>query len=149
MTGHSRKMFLNILVTLTLAVCELAGQDLYPQEPITNPPPNYQCVPIQDVDVCSNIEYVNGSLPNYRNQDDLAVVNSELENFIPLIRRQCSNAIVHLLCSIYVPFCTINDPQVLCMLVLAFIPPILSLFVCVKTPFIWYKMYIYNSMRGR
>ncbi len=132
MTEHSRKMFLNILVTLTLAVCELAGQDLHLQEPITNPPPNYRCVPMQDVDICSNIhiEYVNGSLPNYRNQDDLAVVNNELENFIPLIRRQCSNAIVHLLCSIYVPFCTNNDPQVLCMLVLAFIPPILFVFVC-------------------
>ncbi len=103
-------MNLLLLVTLGLAMCTVAAQG--PQDPITNPPPVYRCVPIQEIDICSNIEYKNGSFPNYRDQDNLAVVSNELENFVPLIRRQCSNAIVHLLCSVYAPFCSLDDPQV-------------------------------------
>lgn len=105
-----------VLVVLALAVCELDAQQPGPQDPLTEAPPIYQCRPIREIDVCSHVDpnYTNGSFPNYRNQDNIAVVNTELENFYPLILKECSNALVHLLCSVYAPVCDPTDKEVHC-----------------------------------
>ena len=79
---------------------------------LPTPPPtetfggSFSCEPITDIKVCVNIGYPNASFPNLRNQQTQAEANAELNSFIPLIETGCSNAIVHLLCAVYAPFCS-------------------------------------------
>lgn len=70
----------------------------------------YQCENVT-IEYCSYI-YPRTSFPNYRDQRDQATANQELLNFTPLIQQQCSNAIVHFLCSIYAPLCQEERPNI-------------------------------------
>ncbi len=103
MADHS--LVLSLVAVLALSGC---GVDAQAQKPITDAPPVYSCEPIEEITVCSTIGYPNASFPNFRDQVDQAEVDSELQSFIPLIENQCSNALVHFLCSVYAPFCELE-----------------------------------------
>ena len=81
------------------------------QTPI--PPENdvFRCEPIT-IDMCMDVGYDNASFPNFRLQNTQAEANTELRIFWPLIRAQCSNAIVHMLCAVYAPSCSLQFPNI-------------------------------------
>ena len=81
------------------------------QGDITPEPPLFTCEPITFITVCENVGYTNASFPNFRNQMTQVEANAELNNFLPLIRRGCSGAIVHFLCAVYAPFCVVPFPD--------------------------------------
>ena len=64
------------------------------------------CQPITNATMCFNMNWNYTSLPNARDHSDQQEASGELNHFLPLIRQQCSNAIVHFLCSVYIPYCT-------------------------------------------
>lgn len=53
--------------------------------------------------MCSGIGYPFFYTPNFRGQRSTSEINTELHASI--IRSNCSNALAHLLCSVYTPFC--------------------------------------------
>ena len=69
------------------------------------PPMNDRCEPISDVSICSQIGYNQAFFPNFRLQRTPAEASAELSDFTPLFSPACSNAIAHLLCSVYAPMC--------------------------------------------
>ena len=77
--------------------------------PVTNPP--RVCEPLNEITLCRGI-YENVSFPNSREHQSQVVANAELEQFIPLIQEDCSNALVHFLCSVYAPFCQYDRPEI-------------------------------------
>ena len=70
------------------------------------------CVDISNIPFCSNLNYPKAHFPNFRGHDSPADANCELNDFIPLVNTGCSNAIVHLLCAVYAPFCYVNEKHV-------------------------------------
>ena len=78
----------------------------------TNPslvPPLSRCVIVSQIPFCSNLNYSKAHFPNFRGHDSPAEANSELSDFTPLVTTSCSNAIVHLLCAVYAPFCYVDE----------------------------------------
>lgn len=63
------------------------------------------CQSVQSVPLCSELGYNSTSFPNLRGHTSPKEANKELVDFAALIGTGCSNAIVHLLCSIYAPPC--------------------------------------------
>lgn len=63
------------------------------------------CLPVEEVPLCADLDYVNTTFPNLRGHTTPEEANEELAHFLALIHTGCSNAIVHLLCSIYAPVC--------------------------------------------
>ena len=63
------------------------------------------CQSVQSVPLCQELGYDNTSFPNLRGHLTATEANQELADFVALIETGCSNAIVHLLCSIYAPPC--------------------------------------------
>ena len=99
-------------ITLSATVIILAFPLTHQQTPggileITEEVFGYSCENITVIEICKDI-YPQASFPNFRGHGTQMEANEELENFIPLIRQVCSNAIVHLLCSIYAPFCQVG-----------------------------------------
>lgn len=58
--------------------------------------------------MCSQIGYQGALFPNFLSHEMPQEAVEELNDYMPLIREGCSNAIVHLLCSVYAPFCYNN-----------------------------------------
>ncbi|XP_064389658.1 frizzled-2-like [Halichondria panicea] len=79
---------------------------------LTEPPPSFQCLDITSISICSQINYTMGSFPNWRDQTRLSEADTELNNYLPVIRTGCSQTIVHLLCTIYAPFCQPDLPHI-------------------------------------
>lgn len=52
------------------------------------------------------------SFPNFRNHKTHQEADRELRDFQYLVNTGCSNAIVHLLCSVYAPYCDKDFPQI-------------------------------------
>lgn len=70
-------------------------------------PRTTSCQPL-DVDTvpyCANVGYDMVSLPNSRGHTTQQEVFAELQDFLPLILTGCSGAMVHFLCSVYMPPC--------------------------------------------
>lgn len=68
-----------------------------------------KCVDTSTLPMCSDIGYTRAYFPNFRGQQDPNEAREELADFMPLVRGVCSNAIAHLLCSVYAPFCSDED----------------------------------------
>ena len=64
-----------------------------------------QCTIIQNRGLCQNAPYNHSALPNYRNGTSPLEINQELATYLTLYLTGCSNAVVHLLCAYYYPFC--------------------------------------------
>ncbi len=81
---------------------------------ITESPPSFQCVNITSISICSqiNINYTMGSFPNWRDQTQLSKADQELNTYLPVIKTGCSETIVHLLCTVYAPFCQPDLPHI-------------------------------------
>ena len=69
------------------------------------------CQSVQSIPLCRNLGYNNTSFPNIRGHLTPEEANEELAHFDGLIGSGCSNAIVHLLCSIYSPPCLQDFPK--------------------------------------
>ena len=98
---------------LLLMMC-LAGVHVVMSQlriPVIPEEPVFTCQPITDITVCESVGYLNASFPNLRNQMTQTEANAELNNFQPLIRLNCSGAIVHFLCAVYAPFCEVSFPD--------------------------------------
>ena len=93
---------------LALASCQTNSPGV--QTVPTDPSP-FRCEPIT-INTCTDIGYANATFPNFRGQDTQREADTELQGFWPLIRAQCSNAIVHMLCAVYAPFCSPQFPNV-------------------------------------
>ncbi len=66
--------------------------------------------PVSEViPLCANLGYNYTAFPNYRGLNEADTI-LELSDLKPLIRTNCSNAILHLLCSIYAPPCMPTYP---------------------------------------
>ena len=93
-----------LLVPAILTITSALQEDSIYRNSIINgkrchPKPVSELVPL-----CSKIGYNYTSFPNRRGLNE-AATNEELADLKPLIGTNCSNAIVHLLCSIYAPPC--------------------------------------------
>ena len=69
------------------------------------------CVSAEVIPLCSELGYHNTTFPNLRGHTTPKEANEELSHFSALIQTGCSNAIVHLLCSIYAPMCIDKFPN--------------------------------------
>ena len=102
-------------VIISCCVWLVCGQTTSLGLPIQTPlPPEeepFRCEPITDIDLCTHVGYENATFPNFRLHETQSEASSELRNFAPLIRLQCSNAIVHMLCAVYAPFCELRFPN--------------------------------------
>ena len=61
-----------------------------------------------DVTTCRNLGYDMAYFPNFRGHTNISQAEKELQDFLPLVLIKCSNAILHFLCSFYMPPCLIN-----------------------------------------
>ena len=63
------------------------------------------CLNIHFISVCSRLGYQTFYFPNFRGQKNISEINRELSGYNGVIQSQCSNAIAHLVCSVYAPLC--------------------------------------------
>lgn len=68
-------------------------------------------VSVEAVPLCTDVGYENATYPNMRGHATPEEAKKELDHFLALIHTRCSNAIVHLLCSIYAPMYTDKYPE--------------------------------------
>ncbi len=99
----SKKICLLQLVLLVSVLSIVQAQQII----LTAEPPTFQCVDISVIGLCSQINenYTMGSFPNWRDQTTLDLAEQEINTYLPVIQTGCSETIVHLLCTIYAPFC--------------------------------------------
>ena len=114
--AHSAVMWQKVLVFIACySLVLVSSQTTSPVPSLQTPiPPEkdvLRCEPIT-IDICMDLGYDNASFPNFRLQETQAEATTELRNFWPLIRAQCSNAIVHMLCAVYAPSCSLQFPNV-------------------------------------
>ena len=67
--------------------------------------PDTSCISIEKFPLCSQIGYSSVFLPNFKNHLNPKEANKELGHYQVLIDSGCSNALLHLLCAVYAPFC--------------------------------------------
>lgn len=84
------------------------------EPPTTTYPPilKNSCESTSLIPTCSEIGYSQAYIPNFRLLESLEDIQRELNDFNPLIASACSNAIAHLLCSVYAPFCYTDDQNI-------------------------------------
>lgn len=109
-------MWQRVLVLITCySLVVVSSQTTSPVPSLQTPiPPEedvFRCEPIT-IDICMDVGYDNASFPNFRLQETQTAASTELQDFWPLIRGQCSNAIVHMLCAVYAPFCSPQLPGI-------------------------------------
>lgn len=68
------------------------------------------CQPVQN-SLCSLL-YNSTSVPNFRNHPTQEHAENELNQYLGLIELGCSNVLLHLLCAVYVPFCSYDYPEI-------------------------------------
>lgn len=92
-----------LLLSAPLVAFANTEENIIYRKVVDGPPCNPE--PVSDlVPLCSNLGYNHTTFPNYRGLD-AKETNEELSDLRTLIRTNCSNAILHLLCSIYAPPC--------------------------------------------
>lgn len=98
-------MFSRSVMLLTLLICITVTSANVQDRIITGSQNEVVCQSVQSVPLCQELGYDNTSFPNLRGHLTAKEANEELAHFEALIETGCSNAIVHLLCSIYAPPC--------------------------------------------
>lgn len=96
-----------LLAAVTILVQEVATDDMRNAESSEES----SCVSVEAVPLCADLGYVNTTFPNLRGHATPEETIEELSHFLGLIHTRCSNAIVHLLCSIYAPMCIDKFPN--------------------------------------
>ena len=93
---------------LTTVIVVVNSQDDFLD--VSTDPPVGSCQPITEITMCLDITWNNASFPNLRQNSNQQEANTEIQGFFTLVQQtQCSNAIVHFLCSVYAPFCDYFD----------------------------------------
>ena len=105
--------FLSIIIIIVINFRLQRGHtnSIIPSLRLVLPIDDDECVDISNIPFCSNLNYPKAHFPNFRGHDSPADANCELNDFIPLVNTGCSNAIVHLLCAVYAPFCYVDEKQ--------------------------------------
>ena len=67
------------------------------------------CEPIT-IPLCQDVGYNYTSLPNFMNHNSQEDAGLEVHQFYPLVKVRCSDALKPLLCSMYAPRCTLEQP---------------------------------------
>ncbi|KAM4736056.1 uncharacterized protein FYW61_006353 isoform 2-T2 [Anableps anableps] len=83
-----------------------------PPPPVTQPPP-VTCQPIS-VSVCEDVSYANTVLPNILGHKSQQEAGMAINQFVPLIKVECSPHLKPFLCSVYTPKCVSGRPQPPC-----------------------------------
>ena len=68
------------------------------------PPTGGHCLPFRSA-VCDSVGWSNTSLPNFLLLTDVAAIEKDLQQYLPLYATGCSNALLHVLCAVYYPPC--------------------------------------------
>ena len=58
--------------------------------------------------LCNSLDYNTTTFPNFRGHKTLQMAAMVMNKSIGLIQTGCSGAVVHLLCSVYFPYCNVN-----------------------------------------
>ena len=98
-----------------LAISLLLPEVVMPQGVVDPLPEDIKprtCEALTAVTMCVEV-YDNASFPNVRGHSTQMEANNELNQFLPLVQGNCSNAIVHFLCSIYAPLCQVESPEII------------------------------------
>lgn len=101
-------MSLRVIILCWYLLLIVGNGDSQPTRPVSTLPPPGSCQIITDVPLCLHVPWSNASFPNLREHPTQEQANTEVTVFLPLVQRQCSNAIVHFLCAIYTPVCFVN-----------------------------------------
>ena len=101
-------LLLTFLILAKLLMLQSQGELLI----VINPPKTYQCLNISEIEMCSNIGYSMASFPNWRDQPNPLEAHQEISQYLPVIQTVCSEAIVHMLCAVYAPFCDPTHPHI-------------------------------------
>ena len=99
------------MVLLALLVVISVSRAIAENSLLRNNENQVTCVSAESVPLCAELGYVNTTFPNLRGHTTPEEANKELAHFSALIYTGCSNAIVHLLCSIYAPVCIQEYPD--------------------------------------
>lgn len=57
------------------------------------------------MDMCANLTFQSGTLPNMFLQRDQQAIQREISQYLPLVRTQCSPYLRFFICGTYMPFC--------------------------------------------
>lgn len=99
-----------LLIAVAVIVQEVAPSD----DIMRNTGSKLSCMLVEEqVPLCADLGYINTTFPNLRGHTTPGEANEELAHFLALIYTGCSNAIVHLLCSIYAPVCLEDFPNLM------------------------------------
>ena len=85
----------------------MAGMSLALGQIVTAPPDPEKCVILQEQE-CLRLGYNSTYLPNLRGHLTQEEADREFRDFLPLVDKACSNAILHFLCSFYFPICFVQ-----------------------------------------
>lgn len=91
--------------TIFLLALIAAFSGVAPTDDMVRSSQKLSCLSVDEVPLCADLDYINTTFPNLRGHATPEEANEELAHFLALIYTGCSNAIVHLLCSIYAPVC--------------------------------------------
>lgn len=94
-----RRRTVYVMVVLLILVCQ------YSEHCCATIIKDGECQAISDEAFCFHV-WNDTFFPNVREHSTQAEAMNELDDFLPLILSQCSNAIVHFLCSVYMPHCS-------------------------------------------
>lgn len=83
-----------------------------PPAPVTQAPPG-TCQPIT-VPICEDVSYTNTILPNILGHKSQQEAGLAINQFLPLIKVECSPHLKPFLCSVYTPKCVLGRPQAPC-----------------------------------
>ncbi|PWA23901.1 hypothetical protein CCH79_00010809 [Gambusia affinis] len=83
-----------------------------PPAPVTEAPPG-TCQPIT-VPICEDVSYTNTILPNILGHKSQQEAGLAINQFLPLIKVECSPHLKPFLCSAYIPKCVLGRPQAPC-----------------------------------
>ncbi|XP_052812410.1 low-density lipoprotein receptor 1-like [Mya arenaria] len=72
----------------------------------------YKCVPFQEAFMCSEAPYNSTFLPNAFGHQNLGDVQSALNDFIPLMVKNCSESLKEFLCFVFAPPCTVLEKPI-------------------------------------
>ena len=108
MPGPTASVLLSLIV---LTICSAQRDDRQVRPPVDREDER-TCQPIR-LNLCQGLNYSNATLPNPRGHMTQDAVNLELEDYRILINTGCSGALVHFLCSFYLPFCSYANNQLL------------------------------------
>jgi len=101
------EIFLKMSLCTATLIFLAGGMSLALGQLVTAPADRMRCQALQEQE-CLRLGYNSTYLPNLRGHRTQLEAANEFKDFLPLVDRMCSNAILHFLCSFYFPVCFLN-----------------------------------------